>query len=81
MDKTLYSAGQQRLVALLIDARRRRKLTQAQLAERLGQRQPFVSEYESGRRRIDVVEFAAICAALGVKGSSLLRRWENAAQT
>jgi DNA-binding Xre family transcriptional regulator len=46
-----------------------------------GADQPFVSKCESGQRRIDVVEFAQICAALGVKPSSLLRRWEAGAGT
>lgn len=39
-------------------------LTQAQLAERLGQSQHYVSRTEIGDRRLDVFELDAICAAL-----------------
>lgn len=81
MDKAVHSDAQRRLVALLVDRRRRRKLTQADVAKALGRGQSFVSAYESGQRRIDVVEFAQICDALGVKASSLLRRWESGAGT
>jgi transcriptional regulator with XRE-family HTH domain len=77
LEKTLHSEGQRRLVELLIAARHRAGLRQVELAERLGRYQSFVANYESGQRRIDVVEFAAICDALGVKPSTLMRRWER----
>lgn len=41
-------------------------LTQAQVAQRLKRPQSFVSKYESGERQLDVVEFVAVCKALGV---------------
>ena len=40
-------------------------VTQRVLAERLGVRQTFVSAYERGDRRLDVVELRAIAVALG----------------
>ncbi|MDP1793768.1 MAG: helix-turn-helix transcriptional regulator [Acidimicrobiales bacterium] len=77
MEKTLHSEGHLRLIALLRQQRLAAKLSQVELAQRLGRTQGFVATYESGQRRIDVVEFAAICDALGVKASTLLRRWER----
>jgi transcriptional regulator with XRE-family HTH domain len=77
MEKTLHSDGHLRLVALLAEARRSAGMTQAELAKRLGRHQSFVSTYESGQRRVDVVEFASICEAVGVRPSVLLRRWER----
>lgn len=77
MEKTIHSAGHRSLVALLIHARRSAGLTQVELAEKLGRNQSFVSIYETGQRRIDVVEFATICDALGVKAWVLMRRWEQ----
>ena len=41
-------------------------MTQYELAARLGVDQTYVSKYEGGRRRIDVIEFLRIVAALGV---------------
>jgi len=39
-------------------------LRQADLADRLGTSQTFVSNYEKGERRLDLVELDRICAAL-----------------
>jgi len=52
--------------ACLAGARRRANVTQDELATRLKKPQSFVSEYERGQRRVDVVELLAICRALGV---------------
>jgi transcriptional regulator with XRE-family HTH domain len=50
--------------ACLADARRRAKLTQQELAKRLGKPQSFVSDYERGQCRIDLMEFLFIARAL-----------------
>lgn len=52
-------------------------LRQADLARKLRQPQSFVSKYESGERRIDILELREICMALGVSLSEFVRRWEN----
>jgi transcriptional regulator with XRE-family HTH domain len=51
--------------ATLTAARQRARLTQVELAARLGKPQSFVSEYENGRRRVDVMEFLLIARVLG----------------
>ena len=51
--------------ATLTAARRRAKLTQVELAARLGKPQSFVSEYENGGRRVDVIEFLLIARTWG----------------
>jgi transcriptional regulator with XRE-family HTH domain len=51
--------------AALAAARRKANLTQVELAERLGKPQSVVSGYESGKRRIDLVEFVLISRTLG----------------
>jgi DNA-binding transcriptional regulator YiaG len=53
--------------ACLAAARRRANVTQQELAARLGKPQSFVSEYERGQRRVDVVEFLVISLVLGVE--------------
>jgi transcriptional regulator with XRE-family HTH domain len=52
--------------ACLAAARRQANVTQEELASRLGKPQSFVSEFERGQRRVDVVELLAISRALGV---------------
>ena len=54
------------LARLLRDLRRDAGLRQSDLAERLGRPQSFVSKYESGERRLDVVDLLAVCRALGI---------------
>jgi transcriptional regulator with XRE-family HTH domain len=51
--------------AALAAVRRNANMTQVELAARLGKPQSLVSEYESGRRRVDVVEFVLIARTLG----------------
>jgi len=49
----------------LADARERAGMTQQALAKKLGRLQSFVSAYERGQRRIDLIEFLVISAGLG----------------
>lgn len=72
MPKSLRSPRQQRLMELLIAARRAHGLTQAELAVRLGKPQSFVAKYENSERRIDVIEFLDITEAMNVDARDLL---------
>ena len=53
--------------ACLAAARRRANVTQDELAARLKKPQSFVSEYERGQRRVDVVELLVISRALSIE--------------
>lgn len=53
-------------------ARKDARLTQTDLAAKLGRRQQFVSKYESGERRLDVIEFLDVGSALGLDTKLLL---------
>jgi transcriptional regulator with XRE-family HTH domain len=46
-------------------ARQRAKLTQVELARRLRKPQSFVSAFEAGKRRVDLIEFLLIVRTLG----------------
>lgn len=71
MVKSLHTPAYTAFRQLIADARERQGLTQAELATRLGKPQSFVSKYETGERRLDVVEFVLVCSALGVEAMSL----------
>jgi transcriptional regulator with XRE-family HTH domain len=63
-----------RLIAELVNARKRLNFSQETLGRRLGTHQQFVSRYETGERRLDAVEFCDIASALAVDPIELLRR-------
>lgn len=73
MRKSLYSSQESAFCALLIETRDKAGLTQADVAKRLKRPQSFVSKYEAGERRIDVVEFLAVAQALDSDPVWLLR--------
>lgn len=74
MGKTIHSAEHQKLCELLIAARRKARLTQHEVAERLGRPQSFVAKVEGGERRLDVIEFIDLARALGAEPLKLLRK-------
>lgn len=49
---------------LLIEKRKNALVTQQTLAILLGKHQSFVSKYESGERRLDLIEFLEVMRAL-----------------
>ncbi|MBE7557719.1 helix-turn-helix transcriptional regulator [bacterium] len=74
MTKSLFSPDYDRFRRLLVDARRRRGVTQAALAAAIGRHQSYVSKYERGERRLDVIEFLEVAKALEVDPADILRR-------
>ncbi len=58
---------------LLVEMRERSGLTQIEVASRLRRPQSYVSKYERGERRIDVIEFIDIANALGIHGDDGFR--------
>ena len=56
----------------LVRKRRGAKLTQKQLAEKLKKPQSFVSKYEKGERRLDVIEFLEISRLLGASPQDIV---------
>jgi len=60
------------LISKLVSRRHELQLTQQALAEVLGLHKQFVSRYELGERRLDVVEFVDVASALGMEPSTLI---------
>ena len=57
---------------LLVRLRQEKGITQTQLAEKLKRPQSFVSKYESGERRLDLIEFLEIAKALQIDPHSII---------
>lgn len=63
--RRLGSARRRRLAELLIAYREGAGLRQSEVAQRLGRHQPFVSNLESGQRRVDIVELIDLADVVG----------------
>ena len=77
MTKSVFSEQYNLLRQLLVAARQQSELTQAQVASKVGKPQSFVSKYERGERRLDVIEFLEVTRALDVDPSFMIERIES----
>ena len=73
MPSSVFTPRHQEFIRFLVAARKAANITQVELAARLGRPQSFVSKYERGERRLDVVEFCQVAEALGRSPSELLQ--------
>jgi transcriptional regulator with XRE-family HTH domain len=77
MDKLHPQEGHDCLLALLRQIRLDAKLRQVDLAKQLGQPQSFVSKYESGERRLDILELRSLCKAVGTTLEQFVTKLEQ----
>lgn len=77
MKKTIHSLDNNKLKAFLRQVREEAGLKQAELAERLEVRQAWVSGYERGERRLDLLELRQVVAALGIDFLDFIARLET----
>lgn len=63
------------LAALLRQVRLEASLTQAQVAQAVGQTQSYVSKYENGEQRLDLMELEAVCDAVGIRLTDFVDRY------
>lgn len=64
-----------RLGALLRQVRLDAELTQLQLAEKIRETQSYVSKYESGEQRLDLIELEIVCKAVGISLTDFVERY------
>jgi len=72
MAHPLHDPRYQVLAKLLGDLRKQQGLRQQDVAERLNRPQAYVSKYESGVRRLDLVEFLEVVGVLGIEPSEVI---------
>ncbi len=77
MSKSIGTREQQVLIKLLRQFRLDAGISQSDLAELLHKPQSFVSKYESGERRLDILELRQVCRALKVKLADFVGRLET----
>ena len=72
MPRSRSSPRHQRLGQLLTEARQAAGLTQIELAARLHRPQSYVSKYESGERRLDVIELMEVADGTGCRMEEII---------
>ena len=77
MDKSAFTKNQLKLQKLLRDLREAVGLKQQEVADQIDEPQSFVSKYESGERRLDILELREICRALGLTLTEFSSRLET----
>lgn len=77
MKRTSKEAQNEKLLRLLKRIRQERGIRQVELAGQLGVPQSFVSKYESGDRRLDILELRKVCKALGIPFEEFIRELEE----
>ena len=70
--------NKQVLQSLLRQARETTGILQADLSKKLGRSQGFVSKYELGDRRLDLLDLADICDALNISLFELVKEFDHA---
>lgn len=78
MPKTIYRPEHQDLLRLLKTYRTAAGLTQVQCSQALNRPQSFMSDVESGTRRLDIVQLRDLCAVLGITLIELVLELEKA---
>ena len=74
MTKSVFTKRYGRFLSILSDLRKGKGLSQAQLAKRLKRPQSFVSKYERGERRLDVIEFLDVVKILDADPCEIIRQ-------
>lgn len=74
MTKSVFTGRYKLLLSLLVSIREDRGLSQRALSEKLKKAPTFVSKYERGERRLDLVEFLDIVKVLKADPYKIIRR-------
>ena len=77
MKHSIKISQQKKLQELLKRIRAEKGIRQIELAEKLGVPQSFISKYEAGDRRLDILELREVCQAAGVTLQEFIRKLEE----
>ena len=66
-----------KFLVLLKDIRHQNGVRQVELANQLGVPQSFISKYELGERRLDILELRQICHLIGISLDDFIHQLEE----
>ena len=76
--KSLDNPNQLIFQSMIREARLKAGLTQSKLADKLGKPQSYIAKYETGERRLDVIELLSILAVIGQNPTEFVSRLQMA---
>ena len=79
--KSVFSKQYALFLSLLISLREEKGFSQRALSKKLKKVQTYVSKYERGERRLDVIEFLEIIKALDADPHKIIRELETASES
>jgi transcriptional regulator with XRE-family HTH domain len=74
VSKSVFSEKYNRFRKLLIKARQLANLTQSELSAKLSRPQSYISKYERGERRLDLIEFLEVAKALQIEPATFIKK-------
>ncbi len=72
--KSKSNDAYERFRKMLVEARQKSRLSQQEVADRLGRPQTYVSKCERGARRMDVIEFLELSKVIGLDPVAFIKR-------
>ena len=76
MPNPIHEARYETFRKMLTEARISKGMLQAEVADKLGKNQSFVSKYERGERRLDLPEFLEVADALGIDVVDFIKKYK-----
>jgi ribosome-binding protein aMBF1 (putative translation factor) len=76
VEKSAFTRDYRTLTVMLRELRRRAGMTQEELAEKVGQTQSYISKWERGELRLDVVQVRELCLAMRTTLSAFANEYE-----
>jgi transcriptional regulator with XRE-family HTH domain len=81
MGTSIHSRRHQLFREMLVEERKRKSLTQTEVADRLQRPQSFVSKYEIGERELSVLDYLDIAGAIGFDPAAFVRQFQKRAES
>lgn len=73
----IYEPEYRIFIECLKESRIQSKMTQQELATHLGCSQAYISKYEQGQKRLDIIEVRNICHCLGISLPDIVTQFEE----
>lgn len=77
MTKSIHTPEHEVLISLIRETRIKKGLNQSEVSRKLKKAQSFMSDVETGSRRLDIIQLRTLCNALGTDLTTFVVILEN----